>query len=177
MSKKNCYIIILLCAWSLLLSACTSPLWNRTPPPSQVATGAVSGAIGGAAIGGMASAGIATPIGAAIGGMWGGTVGYIIDKHQSIVEQILYSGVQIIRVGDEIRLILPSDRFFYADSANLNPAYYGVLTKVILFVRAFHKIDVKIACYTDNSGDWRRNLALSRLQAKQNCFYDVASTN
>lgn len=155
----------------LLMTACTSSIWDRTPPYRPSTVGSISGAVGGAIVGGAASGGIAMPLGAAIGGMWGGAVGHIIESNQTLVQELLYAGVQIVRVGDDIRIILPSDRFFKKDSANLNPAYQATLSKVIIFIRAFQKVEVKVSAYTDNTGSWQRNLSLSQLQAKVIAYY------
>jgi outer membrane protein OmpA-like peptidoglycan-associated protein len=146
-----------------LIAGCTSSLWNHSPPPSPAVPGAVIGAAGGALVGSLAGS---APAGALIGGIWGGALGAILACKRTLVEDLLYNGVQVIRVGDDVKIILPSDRFFYPHSSNLNPNYFPILNEVVILLRSFDKITVRIAAYTGDAGDWRRNLALTRLQAR-----------
>lgn len=162
--------IVILFFAVIFLNGCTSSAWNRTPPPSHTEIGAVIGTIGGVAVG-SAAGGIGVPLGAAIGGIWGGAIGSIIQSHQTLVQRLLYNGVQIIRVGDGVRLILPSDRFFFANSANLRTSYKPVLFEVAEFIRAFKKIDIRIAAYTDSQGSDEKNWVLSQNQAKTIAYW------
>lgn len=153
------------------LAGCTSTLWNRYPPPSPTKAGLVAGAASGAVIGGVAAGGFGAGIGSIMGGVVGASFGSIIASHYTIVEKLQYSGVQVIQVGDEIKLILSSDRFFTTDSSQLNINYYPILAVVTQFLSQFQKITIKIAGYTDNQGAWQRNLALSRAQARHIMAY------
>ena len=154
------YIVVI--SLVFLLTGCTSPFWDRGPPPEPRTIGLIAGAAGGAAIGAVAGA---VPLGVAIGSIWGASIGSVISAHQTLVDNLMYNGVQVIRVGDEIKIVLPADRFFYPDTANLNPNYFPVLNKLIVLLRCFDKINVKVSAYTDNIQSWRRDLSLTRLQA------------
>lgn len=147
----------------LMLMGCTSSVWDSAPPPTPTTIGVVAGVAGGTMIG--AAAGVPV-MGAAMGGIWGGAFGNIIQSHQSLVENLMYNGVEVVRVGDDIEIILPADKFFYPDSPNLNPNYYRVLNNVVRLLLCFDKVSVKVAAYTDNTGPWQRNLSLTRLQAQ-----------
>jgi len=169
MPKNRKYLLLpILLAVCTVFSGCESSFWDPAPPPNPHITGLVTGAASGAVIGGIAGAGL---VGAAVGTVTGGIIGHIIQTHQTLVQYLIYNGVQVVQVGDQVLLILPSDRFFMPDSANINPAYYRVLNHVGLFLSLFHKIDVRISGYTDNCGSWRRNLALSKLQAQMMVNY------
>lgn len=166
--------LVLFCILFLLsisLTSCTSTYWDIAPPPSRPVVGAIAGAAGGAVIGSVAAGGAGTAMGAAIGSIWGAGFGEIIAHHQTEIENLMYNGVQVLQVGDEIKLILPSDRFFHPNSPNLNPNYYRVLDDIAKFLRKFKKVNIQVAVYTDNLGSWRRNLALSRLQARNMMNY------
>jgi intracellular multiplication protein IcmN len=154
------YIVVIILAF--LLTGCTSPYWDTVPPPEPKTIGLIAGVASGAVIG--AIAGVA-PMGAAIGGIWGASLGSVIASHQTLVDNLMYNGVQVIRVGDEIKIVLPADRFFYPFSANLNSNYFPILNRLVVLLRCFDKINVKVAAYTDDTQSWRRDLALTRLQA------------
>jgi len=153
------------------LTGCTSALWNRYPPPSPTQAGLLTGAASGAVIGGIAAGGVGAGIGSIMGGVIGASFGNILASHYTMVDKLQYSGVQVIQVGDEIKLILPSDRFFTLHSSQLNIHYYPVLARVAQFLSQFQKISIKIAGYTDNGSTWRRDLALSRAQARHIMIY------
>lgn len=165
--------IISLCLSLLAMTGCRSSAWNYAPPPSPTAAGGMIGATGGALIGSVATAGAFVPAAIAVGGLLSGAWGNIIQAHQDLIERLLYNGVQVIRVGDDVALILPSDRFFYPGSANFNPRYIPVLRDIATLLRSIDKIAVRISAHTDASPyvSWRQNLSLSRLQAnKMRCF-------
>ncbi|MGE3919444.1 MAG: OmpA family protein [Gammaproteobacteria bacterium] len=144
----------------VLLSSCSSSLWDRSPPPTPGKVGFVTGAVVGA---------VAVPgspaMAAAVGAIWIGDIGHVIRSKQSLIEYLIYNGVEVIRVGDDVELVLSSDKFFHRDSANLNTQYFQVLNKIAELLRSFKKVSITVAGYTDDVGPWQRNLALSRLQA------------
>lgn len=153
------------------LTACSSSIWDRSPPALPVHAGVKAGAASGAVIGGIASGGVGVGIGTVVGTILGASFGDILQSHYSQVDKLQYLGVQVILVGDEVRLILPSSRFFRQGSAQLNTQYYPVLNLVGDLIRDFPKVSVKVSGYTDDLGSWRRNLALSRAQAQHIMIY------
>lgn len=168
--RRSIISIVFAALCTQLIGGCTSSLWDNKPPPSPALPGAVIGAAGGALIGSLAGS---APAGAVIGSIWGGTLGAVLACKRTLVEDLLYNGVQVIRVGDDVKIILPSDRFFYPQSSNFNPNYFPLLNEVALLLDSFDKISVRIAAYSGDSGDWRRNLALTRVQARTMMNYFV----
>lgn len=75
-------------------------------------------------------------------------------------------GVQIIQVGDDVKIILPVDRVFLCQTSELNPCYLSILMEVAKFISCQEKYNLKITGYTNNSGCPLRDLALSRQQAQ-----------
>lgn len=96
----------------------------------------------------------------------GGLIGMMLHYHGHVVDHLLDNGVQVVRVGDEVKIILPTDLFFNRDSANLKVTKRPILNDVIVLMQAFQKISVSVFGYTDNQGDWQRNQALSLAQAQ-----------
>ncbi len=168
MALQRLKTIMIVSSILLLLSGCTSSLWNRYPPPQPEAKqGAIAGSVAGAIIGGAAVGSVAGfGFGAVAGGVLGASFADVVKSHMSLVETLQYNGVQVIELGDEIQLILPAMRFFKPKSPLMNMQYYGILAKVGKFIKQFPKVSVEVAGYTDNQGAWQRNLALSKAQAR-----------
>lgn len=80
-------------------------------------------------------------------------------------------GVQVIRVGEDMRVIIPSDLLFKPYSANFKCDYLPVLDGLAQFMWCFDKIDGMVAGFTDCCGESQRNLMLSRLQAQKIGLY------
>ncbi len=158
--------LILLGALSLL-AGCASQT-SQPMPSSARAQGAVIGAVGGAMLGSLSST---APIGAVIGGIAGGAISDYFAHNHTLVTQLAAQGVQIQQVGQQVRLLLPADRFFQANSPAYNTYYYPVLDQIALLLTKYPKISVQIAGYTDNVGSWQRNLALSKARAQRIASY------
>lgn len=91
--------------------------------------------------------------------------------NQKLAAKLQKRGVQVIQVGDDIRLVLPTDHFFVPHSAQLDPNGYSTLNLTATFLKRFEKISIKVAGYTDNLGSSKRNKALSREQAEHIMIY------
>jgi len=151
------------------LTGCSAS-W-RQARPSSTNTGTVKGAVIGTAAGaGIGAAVGGTTTGAIVGGVTGAITGSIIGhylaKHETLVQRLAANHVQVILVGDNLRLILPSDLFFASNTPVLNENYYPVLNQIALLLRGLNKYVVKVSGYTDDIGWPTRSLALSRQQAQ-----------
>ena len=152
--------------FSFFLSACTGSNMNLNyPMPSPTAQGAAIGVVGGAALGSLSNPATGTLIGGAMGGALGAVVGNKVERAQSLEGQLASQGIQVVMVGDEIRIIVPTDNYFYKNSSHLNSNYYPVLDKLVLFIRGIPKTCVRVAGYSDDTICQTRALALTREQA------------
>jgi outer membrane protein OmpA-like peptidoglycan-associated protein len=82
-----------------------------------------------------------------------------------------HQAVQVNRVGEDMQIIISSDRLFHPNSANFNADYVQVLKAVGIFLQCYNKVDVRIEGYTDCCGCEHRNEMLSLSQAKQVAKY------
>lgn len=89
-----------------------------------------------------------------------------IPERNRRIAYLITQGVKIIHVGETITLVLPSDKLFYPDSANINPCYLPVLKVVSEYIFCFEKTNVRIAAYTDCKCSPFRNLVLTQAQAQ-----------
>lgn len=86
---------------------------------------------------------------------------------QLLVDYLKLHNVQVVRVGEEMRILIPVDNLYHPHSANFVHEYLPVIDAVARFLHCFAKVDVKVAGYTDCGGDPHRNLMLSQLQAEK----------
>jgi outer membrane protein OmpA-like peptidoglycan-associated protein len=101
-------------------------------------------------------------IGAGVGALAGGSVGYYMDKQEAELRAELEgTGVSVTRIGDNITLNMPGNVTFATDSSDLNPAFFAVLASVGKVIREFDQTVVEVAGHTDSSGSEAHNQMLS----------------
>lgn len=77
-------------------------------------------------------------------------------------------GVQVVRAGETMILLLPSDQLFIAHSSNFDQAYADqILPLVAQLLRALEAPAVEIIGYTDNRGASAHHAAVSERQAQR----------
>ena len=101
-------------------------------------------------------------IGAGVGALAGGSVGYYMDKQEAELRAELEgTGVSVTRIGDNITLNMPGNVTFATDSSDLNPAFFDVLNSVSKVIREFDQTVVEVAGHTDSTGSDAHNQTLS----------------
>lgn len=161
---------IWLCTISFfLLSGCSTDHPPDDTKNSDVMIGVVAGGAAGAAIGALSS-GASVPVTTVMGGIVGGALASAIDAsrtpQQNLIVQLQKSQIHVITMGEDYMLVLPSDVYFYSNSTHFNENMYPAIKTLAVFINQFDVETIKIAGYTDNTGDYVRNLALSRQQAQ-----------
>lgn len=105
-------------------------------------------------------------IGAGVGALAGGSVGYYMDKQEKELRAELQgTGVSVTRIGDNITLNMPGNVTFATDSSDLNPAFFNVLNSVSKVLTEFDQTVVEVAGHTDSTGSDAHNQALSERRA------------
>lgn len=132
---------------------------------SQQTKGMLIGGVTGAGVGSLTPALGIFP-GLAIGAIFGGSYGAYIDAHTTLRDKLENRGANIIILGDQILIVLPSARIFDAFTAKIKPDAYSTLQLVADFVNKFTKMTVKISAYTNDMGPAEVDLALSQQQAE-----------
>ncbi|MCL9775220.1 OmpA family protein [Vibrio methylphosphonaticus] len=132
--------------------------------------GAVIGAIAGTAVG-IASGGDSRGIllGAASGAAIGGGAGYYFDQQEKALRQeLLNSGVQVERTGDnQLILRLENGIGFNSDSYALNNSINNTLKGVARVLVEYPDTSLVIDGFTDSSGNAQYNQELSEKRAEQ----------
>lgn len=137
---------------------------------SQATKAAVIGGIAGAAVGAATSSksdrekGILT--GAAAGAALGGGIGYYMDKQEEKLRKELQgSGVQVVRNGDTIELIMPGSIVFESGQSDIKERFTPALNSVAKVLGEFNKSNILIEGHTDNTGSAQLNQILSENRA------------
>lgn len=142
-------------------------LWPDSQPlPGTKSKGVIIGTATGAIIGSSMSGTAPLAIAAIAGGIAGGSLGDYFSEHEGFTDKLDVAGVTVAVIGEDIKIVLPSDRFLYGKSTKINPVYYPVLDGIADMIRYFDKTTVKVAGFTDDKGCRIENLALSREQAQ-----------
>lgn len=139
---------------------------NTYQNTSQATKGGMIGGAAGAVTGAAYSSSVGFLPGLAAGAILGATYGSYIDANSSLEDKLINRGANVIVLGDQIMVAIPSARIFNPFSANINPTAYSTLELVSQFINSYTKMLVKVAVYTNNQDSERANLALSKEQAK-----------
>lgn len=168
-------LVTLLIAALLLanLSGCVTDPYTGERRISKTAMGGVLGAgIGAGVAAGIAAlagkdAAKAAMIGAGAGVLTGAAVGGYMDYQDAKLREYLAgTGVQVIRVGDEITLSMPSNITFATDSDVLSPSFLDIMHSVSLVLIEYDKTVIEVMGHTDSTGSDSYNLALSQRRAR-----------
>ncbi|MDJ0699571.1 MAG: OmpA family protein [Woeseiaceae bacterium] len=153
---------------AVLVSACeTLDPYTRESETSKATKGALIGAAAGAVVG-LISGDDAVErrqralIGAGVGALAGGSIGYYMDRQEAKLRAELEgTGVSVTRIGDNITLNMPGNVTFATDSSDLNPAFFDVLNSVGKVLNEFDQTVVEVAGHTDSTGSDAYNQSLS----------------
>lgn len=135
--------------------------------------GALIGAVAGAAVG-LATGDDADDrkkralIGAASGGVVGGGVGYYFDQQEAALrEELVNSGVQVKRVGEnELVLVLENGIGFQSSSYQLDSSIFKTLNAVAKVLVEYPETRLQVNGHTDSTGNDSSNQTLSEKRAE-----------
>ena len=159
---------------AILVAGCETinPYTGETQT-SKATKGALIGAAAGAVVG-LVSGDNAVErrqhalIGAGIGALAGGGIGYYMDVQEAKLRQKLEgTGVSVTRIGDNITLNMPGNITFETASSNLNGDFYRVLDGVSEVVNEYDQTVIEVAGHTDSRGSAEYNLGLSDRRADE----------
>ncbi len=80
-------------------------------------------------------------------------------------EQLQGSGVQVVREGDNIRLVMPGSITFQTNSYNLRDDFYPTLNSVAEVLAKYGETTLRVTGHTDNTGSRQHNQQLSERRA------------
>lgn len=173
MNKKNVLGLSLVAPLFFVLSGCTTNPYTGEQQVGKIGLGAGAGAATGAIAGQLIGHNTAaTLVGAAIGAGVGGAVGNYMDQQANMLRQQLQgTGVSVVKVGNDVQLIMPGDITFAVDSSDIRPNFYAALNSVSLVLKKYNKTVVRVAGYTDSTGSATHNQELSERRAQSVASY------
>jgi outer membrane protein OmpA-like peptidoglycan-associated protein len=160
--------ILSVVALTVTLAGCESMQdFASNPEKQKTRQGTAIGAVGGAAVGLLVGGGWkGALIGAGVGALAGGAVGNYQDKQEAkLREQMAGTGVEVVRMGDNLTLNMPGNVTFAFDSAKLNPQFDSVLDKLAQTLSEYNKTVIQVAGHTDSTGSHAYNMKLSEQRA------------
>lgn len=168
MKTRSLKIVTVVLAAAVLFAGCTTlDPYTGEEKTSNTTKGALIGAAAGV-VAGLMSGDDAVErrqhalIGAGIGAIAGGSVGYYMDRQEAKLRAELQgTGVGVERVGDNITLVMPGNITFATNSSDLRPQFFSVLNSVSKVVNEFDKTVIEVAGHTDSTGSTEYNQSLS----------------
>lgn len=134
--------------------------------------GAAAGAVVGAATSSRSDRTKGALIGAAVGGAAGGTYGHYVDQQEARLRQELTgSGVQVIRNGNDLQLVMPGNITFASNSSDISSSFYPTLNSLVRVFKEFDKNGIDIIGHTDSTGSMELNMRLSQQRASSVASY------
>ncbi len=172
MSNRIPRIILAMTVVAVFASGCkTLDPYTREEKTSNATKGAMIGAAAGA-VAGLISGDDAVErrqhalIGAGIGALAGGSIGYYMDKQEADLRaQLEGTGVSVTRIGDNITLNMPGNVTFATNSSDLSPAFFDVLNSVGKVLDEYEQTVIEVAGHTDSTGSEAHNQGLSERRA------------
>ena len=162
------YGIIIILAVAFFMEGCTTDPFTGEQKMSKTAWGSIIGAAGGAAVGAAVTRDHrkGALIGAGVGALSGGAVGYYMDQQEAKLRQRLQgSGVSVTRQGENIMLNMPGNITFQTNSSDINANFYNVLNSVVLVLKEYNKTLIDVMGHTDSTGSDAINQPLSERRA------------
>lgn len=162
--KMKCYrIITLLVCVVVLMAGCKT----RSGIGGEAAAGKEA-----AAHASRKGEGVDAVTGATVGGNAGASIVKVMERQRKEIEEAAPPGVRVEAVGggEALKVTLDTDVFFAANSSTLKTASRGALAELSAVLNERADMDIKIFCYTDNTGKAEYNLILSTKRAKS--IYD-----
>lgn len=110
---------------------------------------------------------------AALGcGLIGMGVGaYMDEQEKQLREQLVGTGVQVVREGDNIRLVMPNNITFGLNRSEVQSGFYATLNSVAKVLVEFDESVLAVNGHTDSSGADSYNMELSIKRAQSVANY------
>lgn len=170
MMKKTMTALMILAA----LTGCARQSATTGEEETNTATkSAIGGAIAGALIGAATGKKNAAIYGAVGGAAIGGGIGHYFDRQEEALrKELLNSGVQVKRVGEnELQLIMARGIGFQTAGYNLSADIYPSLNSVAKVLNEYPESSLRIVGHTDSVGSAESNFTLSEDRAESVSAY------
>jgi outer membrane protein OmpA-like peptidoglycan-associated protein len=128
------------------------------------------GAIIGGASGLVTAAAITTSVGifpaTLTGAIIGASYGSYIDANTTMMDQLKNRNVDVLALGDQRLLVIPSGSLFSAWGSTIKPDAYTTLYLIAKYISDYTPMAVRVAAYSNANGSPRMDLQLTKDQAQ-----------
>lgn len=159
-----------------VLAGCTNNPYTGERQAGKVGVygggGAAAGALIGAATSSSSDRGKGALIGAVVGGAAGAGYGAYVDRQeQRLRQELTGSGVQVVRNGDHLQLVMPGNITFASSSSDVSSSFYPTLNSLVKVFKEFDQNGIDIVGHTDSTGSLELNMRLSQDRATSVASY------
>jgi outer membrane protein OmpA-like peptidoglycan-associated protein len=154
-----------------LATSCTTNPYTGEQQASKAGLGALAGGLAGAGIGALTGDDSKERrqralIGAGIGAIGGGLIGNYMDQQEAQLRaELRNTGVQVVRKGDQLILVMPGNITFETDRDEIRSGFIPVLISVTKVLKEFNQTVIDLAGHTDSTGSRAHNMDLSTRRA------------
>jgi outer membrane protein OmpA-like peptidoglycan-associated protein len=173
MDTKSLKIMVGVAGLTAMLGGCTTlDAYTQESKTSNATKGAIIGAASGAVVGLISGDDSVERrkralIGAGVGALAGGAIGYYMDQQEAKLRTELEgTGVSVTRIGNNITLNMPGNITFATGSSDLSPSFFDILNSVSKVLTEFDQTVVEVAGHTDSDGSAQYNQGLSERRAQ-----------
>ncbi|WP_442960396.1 MULTISPECIES: OmpA family protein [unclassified Pseudoalteromonas] len=107
-----------------------------------------------------------TDKGAAVGAIAGAAIGNYMDQQEAAFnEELAGTGVEVVREGDQMRLVLPANITFATGQSAISPGFNNTLQGIARVMQKYDKTFLTITGHTDSAGSAGFNQTLSEQRA------------
>ncbi|MFA5677216.1 MAG: OmpA family protein [Pseudomonas sp.] len=168
--------LIAVSACAAVLAGCTNNPYTGEREAGKAGVygggGAVAGALIGAATSSKDDRAKGALIGATVGGAAGAGYGYYVDRQeQRLRQELTGTGVQVVRNGDNLQLIMPGNITFASSSSDISSSFFPTLNSLVKVFKEFDKNGIDIVGHTDSTGSLELNMRLSQDRATSVASY------
>lgn len=137
---------------------------------NQMTKGIIIGGVVGAATGSVTPA-MGSVAGFGLGVIIGGALGKYIDSHTTLADKLENRHVQVIILGDQVLIVLPSSVLFYLNTPNIRADAYETLGLISQLIGSYPNITVKVTAYTSAAIPDSVAVSLTQQQAQNVAKY------
>ena len=164
--------IIITALLAFLITACTTtdPYTGEDKVRKSVKYGA-AGAVVCGLIGATRNSKSARNAAAGCGAIGAGIGAYMDHQEKELREELQGTGVQVVRDGDQIQLIMPSNITFNTDEYLIKNEFYATLDSVGKVLFKYKDTQLDVIGHTDSTGNDSYNMTLSQRRANSVASY------
>ncbi|KTD27522.1 OmpA family protein [Legionella israelensis] len=89
----------------------------------------------------------------------------------ALIKELQNQDIQFVQYGDTKTLIVPTDKYFRFNSAQINDICYPGLFNIVKLIKLYPKSTIYIAGFTDNIGSEKHKKTLSQARAEAMLTY------